>query len=154
MLSKWAGRCKRCGVVILPGTQIDWTKDGGARHLTAEECEAALLSPPVEPDLRGPQPELAEERARVEQLLLSHVWKFASSPRYAKLPHWYTLRRTWDNEEDFIWTVEYIRRVGYQERFIGRVWTYLDAGDFQHWDCGGPVADVGLINRAVRKVAK
>jgi hypothetical protein len=62
------------------------------------------------------------------------------------------LRCTWDNDEDFVWCVEYVRRVGYQERFIGRVWTYLDAGDFQYWDCGGPVADVGLINRAVRKV--
>ena len=59
------------------------------------------------------------------------------------------LRRTWDNDEDFIWSVEYIRRVGYQKHFIGRVWIYYDIGELQYWDCGGPVADVGLINRAI-----
>jgi hypothetical protein len=63
------------------------------------------------------------------------------------------LRRTWDNDEDFIWCVEYIRRVGYQQRFIGRTWVYYDAGEFQYWDCGGPVSGVGLINRAVRRSA-
>jgi hypothetical protein len=154
MLSKWAGRCKACGIALPPGTQIDWTRDGGARHVTPADCEAArLMPPPVEGPLRGPGVELPEERARVEQLLLSHAWKVATSARYAKLPHAYTLRRTWDNDEDFVWCVEYIRRVGYQERFIGRTWTYLDAGEFQFWDCGGPVTDVGLINRAVRRPA-
>jgi len=157
MAAKWRGKCRVCGCVIPQGVQIEWTKEGGARHLTTEECEAASLAPPVNLDLRGPQPELPEERARVEHLLLSHAWKFAKS--MPKMPHWYTLRRTWDNDEDFIWCVEYIRRVGYQERFIGRVWTYFDAGEFCYWDCGGPTRHpdveirVGLINRAVRRPA-
>lgn len=121
--------------------------------MTAEECEAALLSPPVEPALRGPRPELPEERARVERLLLSHPWKAATSKAYAKLPHEYSLRRLWSHDEEFAWCVEYIRRVGYQERFIGRVWIYYDIGEHQYWDCGGPVSGVGLINRAVRRQA-
>ncbi len=25
----WTGKCKVCGRVILPGSQRDWTKDGG-----------------------------------------------------------------------------------------------------------------------------
>ena len=152
MSSKWRGRCRVCGCVIPQGTQIEWTRDSGARHLTPEECEAArLMPPPVEVPLRGPGVELPEDRARAVHLLLSHPWKAATSKAYAKLPHEYSLRRLWLNEEDFIWTVEYIRRVGYQERFIGRTWIYYDVGEHQYWDCGGAVADVGLINRAVRR---
>ena len=147
MAAKFAGKCKRCGRSIQPGAQMEWTKADGATHPTMEDCAAA----PAVLELRGPQPELPEERARVEQLLLSHTWKAATSARYAKLPHAYTLRRTWDNDEDFIWCVEYIRRVGYEERFIGRVWTYLDVRELQYWTMGSPVPETTLINRAVRR---
>ena len=112
-----------------------------------------MHAPSATLELRGPQPELPEERARVERLLLVHPWTFAKSARYAKLPHWYTLRLTWDNDEHFIWCVEHIRRVGYQEWFIGRTWIYYDVCEHQYWDCGGAVTDVGLINRAVRRSA-
>ncbi len=147
MAAKFAGKCRRCGRPILPGALMDWNRADGAMHLD----EAACAKAPAVLELRGPQPELPEERERVEQLLLSHTWKRATSAKYAKLPHAYTLRRTWGNDEDFIWTVEYIRRVGYQERFIGRVWVYYDIEDLLYWDCGGPVSGVGLINRAVRR---
>lgn len=147
MAAKFAGKCRRCGRPIQPGTLMDWSKTDGAVHVSAAECAAA----PAVLELRGPQPELPEERARVEHLLLSHAWKVATSARYAKLPHAYTLRRTWDNDEDFIWCVEYIWRVGYQERFIGRVWTYLDVREFQYWTMGSPVPETTLINRAVRR---
>lgn len=149
MAALFAGKCRRCGRPIQPGTQMEWTKAGGALHLTPEECAAA----PAILELRGPQSELPEERTRVEQLLLSHEWKRATSAKYEKLPHAYTLRRTWDNDEDFLWCVEYIRRVGYQERFIGRVWTYLDVREFQYWTMGAPVPETTLINRAVRRTA-
>ena len=102
--------------------------------------------------LRGPQPERPEDRERVTQLLLSHPWKVAKT--MPKIPPEYTLRRLWLNDGDFIWTTEYIRHVGYQEPFAGRTWIYYDVGEHQYWDCGGPVADVGLINRAVKKPMK
>ena len=59
MLAKWAGKCKVCGRVILPGSSMDWTKDGGAKHVTDVDCAAAPESilPVV---LRGPQPERSE----------------------------------------------------------------------------------------------
>jgi hypothetical protein len=87
----------------------------------------------------------------VVEYLLPARWKTATSERYKKLPHQYTLRKQWANDEDFIWCVEYIRRVGYEQHFIGRVWVYYDIGPMQYWDCGGPVERVGLINRAVRR---
>ena len=86
-------------------------------------------------------------------LLLAHPWKSATSKRYEKLPHQYTLRKQWSNDENFIWCMEYIRRVGYEKYFIGRVWIYYDIGEHQYWDCGGPVDGVELINRAVRRFA-
>lgn len=158
MLSKWMGRCKTCGGVLGVGTMIDWSEGDGARHVTPAECEAArLMPPPVEPPLRGPGVELPEERARVERLLLSHPWKAATSKAYAKLPHEYTLRKQWHDDASFDWVVEYIRRVGYEQRFIGRIWTYYDvcgdAGAHQYWTMGSPVPETILINRALRRPA-
>ena len=109
----------------------------------------ARQSPPPAIALRGPVPELPEERALIERLLLSHPWKVAST--MPTIPHQYSLRRLWVNEADFLWTVEYIRRIGYEERFLGRTWTYYDVGFHQYWDYGGAVANVTLINRAVRR---
>jgi hypothetical protein len=45
----------------------------------------------------------------------------------------------------------WLRRDGYEQFFIGRVWIYYDIGEHQHWDCGGSLAGVGLINRTVRR---
>ncbi len=83
MAAKFAGKCRRCGRPIQPGAKMEWTKADGATHPTMEDCAAA----PAVLELRGPQPELPEERARVERLLLSHPWKAATSKAYAKLPH-------------------------------------------------------------------
>jgi hypothetical protein len=152
MAAKWAGKCRRCGKAIVPGSQMSWTREDGAEHLTLEECQRASATAPVVP-LRGPQPETPEERMLIVELLLGHPWKSATSAKYKKLPHQYSLRRHWD-DESFVRTVTYIRRVGYEQQFIGRVWIYYDIGPMQYWDCGGPVEKVGLINRAVRKVAK
>jgi hypothetical protein len=49
--------------------------------------------------------------------------------------------------------VNYIQRVGYEQRFIGRVWTYYDVGVHQYWTMGSPVPETTLINRAVRRPA-
>ena len=155
MAARFSGKCKRCGRPIAAGTQMEWTKAGGALHLTPEDCERASVAAPP---LRGPQPEDPEELMLIVELLLAHPWKSATSKRYEKLPHQYTLRRQWANDADFVWCVEYIRRVGYEQHFIGRVWIYYDIGEHQYWDCGGdprgPVGartTVSLINRALKK---
>ena len=85
------------------------------------------------------------------ELLLAHPWKSATSKRYEKLPHQYTLRKQWADDQAFLWVVAHIRATGYEKFFIGRVWIYYDIGGHQYWDCGGPVSGVGLINRAVRR---
>ena len=158
MAAKWTGKCKVCGGIILPGTQMDWTKDGGAKHVTGEDCAAAPESVP-QVVLRGPQPERPEARERATRLLLAHPWKVAKT--MPKIPHAYTLRRLWENDEDFIWAVEYIRHAGYEQRFAGRVFVYYDIAEHQYWSCDGETrgplearTTVGLINRAVRKKPK
>jgi hypothetical protein len=101
--------------------------------------------------MRGPQPEDPADRTRITALLLAHPWKAATSARYRHLPHEYTLRRQWACSEDFVWCVEHMRRVGYEQYFIGRVWTYYDIGEHQYWTMGSPVTETLLINRAVRR---
>ena len=85
MAAKWPGKCRRCGKAITPGTRMDWTKEGGALHVTPEDCERAEAAVPLV--LRGPQPEDPEERTLIVELLLAHPWKSATSARYEKLPH-------------------------------------------------------------------
>ncbi len=46
-------------------------------------------------------------------------------------------RRLWQNDEDFIWAVEYIRRAGYEQRFAGRVFVYYDIAEHQYFPCDG-----------------
>ena len=150
MLAKWPGKCLRCGKPIVTGTPMDWVKGNGATHATPDDCEKASA---VAPPLRGPQPEDPEERMMAVELLLAHPWKSATSKRYEKLPHQYTLRKQWADDEAFLWVASHIRATGYEKFFIGRIWIYYDVGELQYWDCGGPVEKVGLINRAVRHPA-
>jgi hypothetical protein len=147
MAAKWPGKCRRCAKPILVGTAIDWAKESGAVHATLEDCDRA---PATLPPLREAQPENPEERMIVVELLLGARWKSATSERYKDLPHQYSLRKWWADDEDFVWCCQYIRRVGYEKFFIGRTWVYYDIGEYQYWDMSGPVSAVSLINRAVR----
>jgi hypothetical protein len=172
MAAKWRGTCRVCRCALPPGMQIEWTKEGGARHLSAEECALALANPTLAQTvrrfgpviemvdaarpLRGPQPEEPADRARAEHLLLSHPWKTASS--MPTIPHSYSLRRLWSDDDDFVWVVDHLQAVGYEELFgsLG-IFVYYDIAEYQHWVCGGDArkgpAVVGLINRAVRRPA-
>jgi hypothetical protein len=39
--ARFAGRCAGCGHSFVAGAAIEWVRGGGARHRTAQECEAA-----------------------------------------------------------------------------------------------------------------
>jgi hypothetical protein len=56
ILAKWPGKCRMCGAAMPPGTPIEWTKEGGARHVDAEACAAALANPPKQMVLRAARP--------------------------------------------------------------------------------------------------
>jgi hypothetical protein len=82
---------------------------------------------------------------RVRNLLSAQQWIFAKT--MPDNPHWYTLRKHWQRDEDFAWTVETIRRCGYEEIYEGRSYTVLNIDDMKYWTMGAPVEETILINR-------
>lgn len=85
------------------------------------------------------------EFARVGQRLIDAHWIFAKT--MPDNPHWYTLRREWLHDDDFIETVQFIRRHGYQEIYGGRPYTMLNVNDYKYWTMGAPLHETILINR-------
>jgi hypothetical protein len=108
----------------------------------AEEAAAAVLA-------RGPVEPPAEELARVTQLLAAAAFQFART--MPKNPHWYTLRKKWESDEDFVLVVQFIRLYGSVERFPnpdrGWPYIYMDIDGFHYWTMGSPIEQTILINR-------
>jgi SAM-dependent methyltransferase len=84
-------------------------------------------------------------------LLHQQEWIFAKT--MAHNPHWYTLRRKWESDEEFQWAVAYLRAHGYRSKF-GKTWyTQIDVNDHFYWTMGAPInypngmARTILINR-------
>jgi hypothetical protein len=96
------------------------------------------------------------ELARVQALLEAHEWRFAKTMPHN--PHWYTLRKTWENDQDFIDVVHFIRAHGFQEVYppgSKNRYTVCVLGGFKYWTMGfpckpgpyNPAYDTILINR-------
>lgn len=121
-----------------------------AARQRAEEAAAAI-------EARGPIDPPSEELARIQWLLETAQWTFARS--MPQNPHWYTLRKRWENDDDFVAVVLFIRKYGYVERFPDPVkgWPYIqfNVNGFKYWTMGGPIGekdtygywDTTLINR-------
>lgn len=78
--SKYDGVCKRCGGKIRRGEQIEWTRDGGARHLECPaEPEAAAGGRPRERS--GPP----AESNRVRDVLFI-VWRHGGNSNHRWRP--------------------------------------------------------------------
>lgn len=87
--------------------------------------------------------------------LLYHDYKFAKTMK--NNPHWYTLRRTWDRDGDFVKTVELLRAHGYDRNWYGHHYTSFNVNDHYYWTMGEPINLNGkphtiLINKARREV--
>ena len=65
---------------------------------------------------RAVQDEIApEDLERIRTFIAGHRWVFAKTmPHW---PHWYTLRKEAQSDEEFLWLVAFIRDHGYDERF-------------------------------------
>lgn len=82
---------------------------------------------------------------RVRDLLLAAEYKYAKTmPRF---PHWYTLKSTWEDPEDFVRVVEFIRMHGYNEPFFRRPLIRLNIDDMKYWTMGDTLDNTILINR-------
>lgn len=93
----------------------------------------------------GVQTAPPEVMRRAGELLLSHDYRFAKT--MPENPHWYTLRKTWDNDDEFVEIVELIRRYGYTELYHGRPYTMLNLNGMKYWTMGAPIPATILINR-------
>jgi len=90
----------------------------------------------------------------LSKILLNCEFRFAKS--MPKFPHWYTLRKDWDNDSDFIKTVLLIRKYGYSERFCGKEYIYFYMNGYKYWTMGCPINNCPktgtiLINKATVK---
>ncbi|MEC9208988.1 MAG: hypothetical protein VX762_01015 [Bacteroidota bacterium] len=86
------------------------------------------------------------------QLLESKEYRFAKT--MLDIPHYYTLKKEWDNPIEFENTVLYIRKHGMKELWKdGQYYIYLYANGWKYWSMGSPVSETILINRAEDKVS-
>lgn len=74
---------------------------------------------------------------RVKASLLAAEYRYAKT--MPENPHWYTLRKTWADDEAFIECVEYIREVGYIEKYKGRKYTMFNLNGYKYWTMGAPI---------------
>ncbi|HUV66266.1 MAG TPA: hypothetical protein VMW24_20410, partial [Sedimentisphaerales bacterium] len=93
-------------------------------------------------------------REELTKHLEAHEYQFAKT--MPQIPHWYTLRKKWEDGKVFEEVVQAIRDLGEI-----RPWpappkkaryrhTYFDAGEWSYWSMGAPLEKTILINRAKR----
>ena len=86
----------------------------------------------------------------ITQILESKSYRFAKT--MPESPHFYTLKREWDNLKEFEKAVSYIRENGQKELWQdGQHYTYLYVNGWKYWTMGSPVSETILINRAEDK---
>jgi hypothetical protein len=83
----------------------------------------------------------------IQILLESQQWKFAKT--MPEIPHWYSLRKDWSRDDDFVLVAEYILSNGVTGKFQLRTYIYLFSGAFKYWIMEESVTqETILINRA------
>ncbi len=88
-----------------------------------------------------------ETSARIAAYIAAVRWIFAKN--YAETaPHEYTVRQ-WaiDLQGEFEFLVKVIRHHGWQARFGGQTYTYLDFNNYKYWTMGAPINETTVINR-------
>lgn len=74
---------------------------------------------------------------RIGMLLQQQEWIFAKT--MPQNPHFYTLRKKWAVDSEFVWVVEQIRLQGYKQKY-GKTWyTVLDLNGHFFWTMGCPI---------------
>ncbi|MGC6533966.1 MAG: hypothetical protein ACON4V_00275 [Parvibaculales bacterium] len=64
-------------------------------------------------------------------------------------PHFYTLRESWSEADNFLMACHWIRVHSYVEWFQGRPYEMFAAGDWKYWTMGYPIDETILINRTL-----
>lgn len=94
---------------------------------------------------------VSTEEDRALHLLTQARWRFAKTLAY--MPHYYTRRADWANQDDFVWICKYIAEHAVQDTFklTGKyVYKYLYLGEWKYWvmERDKPAEMQILINKA------
>lgn len=82
----------------------------------------------------------------LDSIFSSQEWIFAKT--MPDNPHWYTLRRKWNDDPLFDQAVSLIRKCGYRKKF-GKTWyTQININEHFYWTMGAAIDKTILINRA------
>lgn len=82
---------------------------------------------------------------KLGRLLERQDWIYAKT--MPENPHHYTLRKKWQNDDDFVWSVNTLRKLGYKAYYGGRPYIQIDVNEHFYWTMGAPVLRTILINR-------
>ncbi len=121
------------------GRKRDWEGPPFGKHEFQDQCDECLS-------------ECWKDLPRIARLSDFEAHMDRNNFRFAKTmpdaPHWYTLRKTWENDEEFVACVQFIRDHGNVEYFWGKPYTKLEHGGYKYWSMGYPLDVTILINRA------
>jgi SAM-dependent methyltransferase len=84
-----------------------------------------------------PASERWERFERLGAILLRRDWQFART--MPTNPHWYSRRHNWLDQTEFVFCVETLRLLGYQQKFAGIWYTAIDVNDYFYWTMGWPI---------------
>lgn len=81
--------------------------------------------------------------------------KYTYAKTMPQHPHWYTLRKDWERDADFVRAVQLIREHGYERKFYNSTFTSFMLNESYYWTMGEPIDKNGkpwtiLINKAKR----
>lgn len=87
---------------------------------------------------------MTEEQVR--DFIERSKWKFAKT--MPQIPHYYTLRKDAERDQEFLGFAQFIRDFGYDASFGKTRYRYADFDGWQYWTMGFVLDSTILINRA------
>lgn len=87
----------------------------------------------------------ADDLAFFRAMVTAHEWQFAKT--MPKTPHWYTLRRKWASDADFVRFASLTREFGYDDPYRGKMFRAINVDGFKYWTMGAPLDKTILVNR-------
>lgn len=86
------------------------------------------------------------KKADFRRFVDGHRWKFAKS--MPKIPHWYVVRKTCRDDEEFVLAMRAIGEFGYDDNFFKVRVRYIDLDGHRFWTLGYTYESTYILNRA------
>lgn len=151
--ARFSSRCKRCQKWIVNSEKAEYSKETGITHVSPAACEAAYPSKvlPVLQDVDRMQPAYWAMLEKVGRLLEAHEFTYAKTMPH--IPHFYTMRHQWKDQDAYSLMVEQVRILGTRRKFRGSAYDKLDINQYYYWSMEprhAPAVATTLVNRAVK----